>query len=103
MLYRIQTRQDLDSLALKLPKSVREELLRSTAYPDECITLIAENREDISEARSFIDYTQHPCEWVKRLDCGWLSALYVINNSFTITLFLPADFAPDAILRELEE
>ena len=103
MLYHVQTRQDLDSLALELPQSVQKELLRSTAYPAECIALIAEDREDISEARSVIDYAIHPAEWVNRLDDSWLSALYVINNSFTVTLFLPADIAPDTILRELEE
>ena len=103
MLYYVQTRQELDSLGLKLPKSVQKELLRSTAYPAECIALIAEDREDISEARSVIDYAIHPAEWVNRLDDGWLSALYVINNSFTVTLLLPADIAPDTILRELEE
>lgn len=103
MLYLIQTRQELDSLPLKLPQSVQEELLRSTAYPEECITLIAENMEDISKARGFIDYAVHPCEWVNRFDCGWLSALFVINNSFTVTLFSPTNAAPDVILRELEE
>lgn len=103
MLYHVQTRQELDSLGLELPQSVQEELLRSTEYPDEGFALIAENWEDISKARSFIDYTIHSCEWVNCLDCGWLSALYVINNGFTVTLLLPADIAPDSLLRELEE
>ena len=62
MLYHVQTRQELNSLGLKLPQSVQAELLRSTEYPDEGITLIAENKEDISEARSVIDYAVHPCE-----------------------------------------
>ena len=103
MLYHVQTKQDLDSLGLELPQSVQKELLRSTEYLDEGFALIAENKEDISKARSFIDYTVHPVEWVNRLAGGWLSALYVINNSFTVTLFLPADIAPDTILQELEE
>lgn len=54
-------------------------------------------------ARRFIDCTVDPCEWVNRLDCGWLSALYVLSNSFTVTLLLPRDIAPDVILQELEE
>ena len=103
MLYYVQTKRELDSLGLKLPKSVQEELLRSTAYPEEGIALIAENREDISKARSFIDYTIHPCEWVSRLDGDWISSLFVISNSFTVTLLFPTDIAPEAILRELEE
>ena len=40
---------------LELPQSIQEELLRSTEYPDESFALIAENKEDISEARSVID------------------------------------------------
>ena len=40
---------------LELPQSVQEELLRSTKYPDEGFDLIAENKEDIAEARSVID------------------------------------------------
>ena len=68
MFYRIETRQDLDSLDLRCPKSVMDELLRCTAYPSEGIALIAEDREAIAEARETIDYTHHPCEWVNRLN-----------------------------------
>ena len=103
MLYRIQTRQDMDSLDLRCPKSVMDELLRCTAYPSEGIALIAEDREAIAETKKTVDYTHHPCEWVNRLNGGWLSALYVINNSFTVTLLIPADIAPDIILQELED
>ena len=103
MLYRIQTRQELNTLGLRLPQSVMDELLRSTAYPSEGIALIAEDREDIAEVRKTVDYIHHPCEWVNRLKGGWLSALYVINNSFTVTLLIPADIAPDTILQELED
>lgn len=103
MLYRIETRQELNTLDLRFPKSVMDELLRCTAYPTEGIALIAEGREDIAEVRETVDYTHHPCEWVNRLNGGWLSALYVINNSFTVTLLIPADIAPDIILQELED
>lgn len=103
MLYRIQTRQELNTLDLRLPQSVMDELLRSTVYSSEGIALIAEDREDIAEVRETVDFTHHPCEWVNRLKSGWLSALYVINNSFTVTLLIPADIAPDTILQELED
>lgn len=103
MLYRIQTEQDLDSLRLKLPQGVQDELLRCVAFPGEGIALIAEDTQDICEARKLVDFEAHPAEWVNRLDGGFLSALYVMNNSFTVTLFLSSDIAPDAILQELED
>ncbi len=101
MLYRIHTRQELDMLDLDLPESVRKELLRCTAFPREGIALIVENAEDIPEVKKTVDYMAHPCEWVNCLDGGYLSALYVINNSFTVTLIVPAHIAPDSILSEL--
>lgn len=103
MLYRIQTRQELNTLGLKFPRSVVDELLHCTAYPSEGVALIVETREDISKVRETVDYNLYPCEWVNRLDGGWLSALYVINNSFTVTLLIPAHIAPDIILQELED
>ena len=103
MLYCIRNRQELDSLALKLPQSVQDEVLRCVAFPNEGLALIADVADDICEARKIVDFMSHPAEWVNHLDGDFLSALFVINNSFTITLFLPADIAPDTILRELEE
>lgn len=103
MLYRIKSKQELDSLRLKLPQGAEDELLRCVAYPGEGLALIAEDTQDICEARKLINFETHPAEWVNRLDGGFLSVLYVMNNSFTITLFLPMDIAPDAILQELED
>ena len=103
MLHHIKSRQELDSLGLKLPRSVQEELCRCVAFPDEGIALIAEDLEDVCAARRLVDFERHPAEWVNRLDGGFLSALFVMNNSFTIALFLPAHIAPDAILKELED
>lgn len=102
MLYRIQNRQELDSLALKLPQSIQDEVFRCVAYPDEGLALIAEDADDICEARKIVDFISHPVEWINRLDENFLSALFVMNNSFVITLFMPANIAPDIILKELE-
>lgn len=101
MLYHIKSRQELDSLGLKLPQSVQEELCRCVAFPDEGVALIAENVEDVCAARRYVDFERHPAEWVNRLEGGFLSALFVMNNSFTITLFLPKNIAPEAITKEM--
>lgn len=103
MLYHIKSRQELDSLGLKLPQSVQEELCRCVAFPGEGTALIAENVEDICAARRLVDFERHPAEWVNRLDGGFLSALFVMNNSFTIALFLPTNIAPEVIAKELED
>lgn len=102
MLHHIKSRQELDSLGLNLPRSVQEELCRCVAYPDEGIALIAENVEDVCEARKLVDFESHPAEWVNHLDGGFLSALFVVNNSFTIALILPTNIAPNSVLAELE-
>ncbi len=103
LLYRIQTKQDMDALCLNLPQNVLDEVFRCVAFPDEGLALIAEDADDICEARKIVDFVSHPAEWVNRLDGNFLSALFVMNNSFTITLFLPADIAPNAFLQELED
>lgn len=103
MLHHIKYKQDLDSLGLNLSRSVQEEIWRCVAFPGEGIALIAEDMEDICEARRFVDFERHPAEWVNCLDDGFLSALFVMNNSFTITLLLPKNIAPEAITKEMED
>lgn len=103
MLYRIQRKQDMDGLCLNLPQNVVDEVFRCVAYPGEGLVLIAESADDICEARKIVDFISHPAEWVNRLDGNYLSALFVMNNSFVITLFMPADVAPDTILKEAED
>ena len=93
----------MDDLCLNLPQNVVDEVFRCVAFPDEGLALIAEDMNDIYEARKVVDFISHPAEWVNRLAGNYLSALFVMNNSFVITLFLPADIAPDTILKELEE
>lgn len=101
LLHYIQSKQELDSLCLKLPQGVQDELLRCVAFPGEGLTLIAEDMEDVCKVRDIVDFETHPAEWVNCLDGGFLSALFVMNNSFTITLFLPKNIAPEAITKEM--
>lgn len=103
MLHHIKSRQELDVLGLKLPRSVQEELCRYVAFPDEGVALIAESAEDVCAVRRLVDFERHPAEWVNRLDGGFLLALFVMNNSFTIALVLPTNIAPKFLLAELED
>jgi len=93
----------MNTLYLNLPQNVLDEVFRCVAFPGEGLALIAEDADDICEARKIVDFISHPVEWVNRLDENYLSALFVMNNSFVITLFMPADIAPDTILKEAED
>ena len=59
--------------------------------------LLAETNEDLQQAKEYIDFTQHPYEWADLIskESGYISVLYLANNEYTITLFLPQNIAPD--------
>ena len=50
-----------------------------------------------------IDLNTHPCEWADRLDDEYLSALYLLNDDFSVVVFMPITVAPPALLKELED
>ena len=116
MLYRICTKYDLNTIRSKLPETVYSALLYNINILDEVYgtprnpltsggySILAETVDDLSELKSIIDYDTHPCEWAIRVpDSGnYLSALYIINDDFSIMLFLPAAIAPTAIHAELD-
>lgn len=116
MLYMVGTMRETDTLAEKLPDSVFTELIRGIAILD-CeygedrdyrnyggYSLVAETAEDVRAVKSHVDYESHLCEWVTRIgrDSGYLSALYIMNNDFSIMLYLPSAIAPDVLLEEVE-
>ena len=117
MLYMIGTLCETDKLETKLPVSVFTELVRGIAILD-CeygenrnyreyggYSLIAETAEDIQAVKNYVDYETHPAEWVTSIgkDSGYLSALYIMNDDFSIMLYLPAVVAPNIILTEVED
>lgn len=117
MLYRICSKRDLDTLRSKLPETVYNAVLYNINIMDEVYgaarnpltsggySILAETVDDLAELKSIIDYDTHPCEWAIRVpDSGnYLSALYIINDDFSIMLFLPAAISPTAILEELDD
>ena len=113
MLYRIRSVQDIQSLPMPLPQAVRDELLRSTAIleyeygpiredGDGGISIIVPEKDDLEELRGIIDYTVHPPEWVM-LSQGYAIAMYLQNNEYTVTVYLPMEITPKEILDEMEE
>ena len=66
-------------------------------------SLIAETLEDVNQIRAIIDFEQHLPEWVDRLDGDYLSALYLLNDDYSIVVFMPTAIAPETLLHELED
>lgn len=117
MLYKIGTLKELDAADLDLPQDVLTELTRDLAILDGeygadrdwmetgGYSAIIETRNDLTEFAKIVDYIHHPCEWATRLgrNSGWLSALFLFGNEFSIMAFMPIDVAPTAILKDLED
>lgn len=117
MLYRVGTTKELPMLRNRLPERVYEEVLRGVAILD-CeygtqraylqsggYSVIVENEEDVLLLKEIVDFDTHPCEWATVIGkgTGFLSALFLLNDDFSIMAYMPREVAPDAILRELEE
>ena len=117
MLYRVGTVKELPILRNRLPEWVYEEVLRDVVGLDRehganrCYLqsggycMIAETTEDMAAIRDIINYDSHPCEWVDRLgpDGSFIRALYLLNDDFSITLYIPVAIAPITIINDMEE
>ena len=116
MLYRIGTAKELDSMEGKIPEQVFEDLTIGIVILDATYgesrnylqeggySLIVETADDLAEVKAMVDYEHHAAEWVVResRNCGYLCCLFILNNDFSIMLYLPETIAPAAILRDLE-
>ena len=114
MVYIIGTTREIPSLPCTLPESVRDELLRCTAVLDReygedrnyhqtgGYSVIVETMEDVSSITPTLNLDTHFPEWVEKVD-RYAAALYLLNDDFSVVLFVPLAIAPKAILNELEE
>ena len=114
MLYRIGTAKEIDSLPSVLPIHAYRELVRCTSILDYeygvdrdymevgGYSLIAETEEDIQEFKSVVDYERHFPEWTYQYD-NYAAALYLMNDDFSIVIFIPLEVAPKEIMDELKE
>ena len=117
MLYRVGTQSEWVALEGGFHHSIMEEL---KSYIDVLdleyglnrdylevggYALIAETEEDLKRVKDVLDYDTHPCEWAMRLwgGTGYVSALYLLNNEFSIQLYMPESIAPDDVLQELTD
>ena len=116
MLYRVGTKKELCTSGCELPERVYTEVFQGLVVLDAeygterdslfvgGYSLIAEEYQDVAAAKNYVDYDRHPPEWVTRISTtGYISALYIMNNDFSIVLYMPESIAPKSILSELEE
>ena len=117
MLYRVGTEKELPIVASRLPGRVMTEvyqgiLVLDAEYGTERdytldggYSLILETADDLAELKRIIDIDAHPCEWATKIgtDTGYLSALYLLNDDFSIMVYMPIAIATETILRDLEE
>lgn len=116
MLYQIGTQRELPLLPSGLPQAVITEILQGLIVLDAeygvdrnylesgGYSLLVETKEDILKLRDIINYEKHPCEWATRIgNTGYISALYILNDDFSIMVYLPLAIAPHAIILDLED
>ena len=116
MLYIIGTTAEIPTLPNHLPEKLRSEIFQGLVVLDAeygadrdylatgGYSVFAETIEDIQELRCKLDIQEHTPEWATRIgSTGYLSALFIINNSFSIMAYMPVAIAPTSILTELED
>ena len=109
------TTKECAALEGHLPQRVWEEILRGLVVIDSefgperdylnvgGFSLIADTEEDLRRARDLFDDRWHYCEWATRLgDTGYVSALYLLSNEFSIMLYTKESLANEDILESLE-
>ena len=114
MLYRIGNQFEWSELEGVLHYRIMEELKSYIDVLDleygsdrdylECggYALLAQIVDDMLAIKDAVDYDVHPCEWATRLGngTGYVSALYLMNNEFSILVFMPECLAPDDVISE---
>lgn len=117
MTYHVSKKEHIQSLCSKFPECVIEKLMCHTSILDReyganrnCLesggyALVAETAEDLQTIRGTIDYETHLCEWAEAIgeNGEYISALYLMNDDYTILVLMPTAVAPKAIWPELEE
>jgi hypothetical protein len=67
-------------------------------------SLIAETADDLPALNEIINTNIHAPEWATRIGrTGFVSALYIMNDDFSIMVYLPYEIASVPIKLELEE
>lgn len=116
MLYRIGFVSEIPTLPSSIPKQVRNEITQGLFVLD-CeygedrnylesggCSILVDDPDDLPALKEIIDYTVHPCEWATRIGrTGYASALFIMNDDYSLLVYMPIDICPEPILSELED
>ena len=116
MLYRIGHKKDVYSCGCKFHKRAQQEIDYGLMILDETYgydrdwenvggySILAENKEDVEAIKAYVDFSKHPPEWVTSISyTKIISALFIMNNDFSIMVYVPQEIAPQILLDELED
>lgn len=114
LLYRVGTLAEMKPLGHAFPPVVLGQLYLCTSILDEAYgenrnyfepggySLLLQTDADLAATRAILDFERHPCEWADRLG-DYLSALYFLNDDYSVVIFMPLAIAPQTLLEELED
>lgn len=116
MLYTIGTTAEIPTLPSHLPQKLVTEVFQGLVILDAeygsdrnylesgGYSIIAETSDDIQKFRHTLNIETREPEWVTWIgNTGYISALYIMNNDFSIMVYMPAAIMPEIIRKELEE
>lgn len=66
-------------------------------------SIVLQSIDDITTLNEIVNITTHSCEWANKLgESGYVSALYVLNNDFSVAVIMPICIANEDILNAIE-
>ena len=116
MLYRIGTTGEVPSFPSHFPEKLITEVFQGLVVLD-CeygedrdylesggYSVILETEDDIQEFVTTLDVVNRPPEWATWIDnTGYISALYILNDDFSIMVYMKSEIMPQIIRKELYE
>lgn len=116
MLYRIGHKKDVYSCGCNFHKRALQEVYTGLMILDETYgydrdwenvggySILAETAEDVAAIKAFVDFDKHSPEWVTSISfTKIISALFIVNNDFSIMVYMPQEVTPLSLLSELED
>ena len=116
MLYQLGTAKEVAMLPRHLPEQLLSEVFTGLVVldaeygPDRDyresggFSLIAETADDLPALNAIINTNIHAPEWATRIGrTGFVSALYIMNDDFSLMVYLPLEIAAVPIKLELED
>ena len=116
MLYTIGTAKEVALLPSHVPDELLTEVFTGLVVLDAeygadrdykesgGYSLIAETLDDLPQLNEIINTNIHAPEWATYIGkTGFVSALYIMNNDFSLMVYLPLEIAAVPVKLELED